>query len=131
MDQRVGVFRLDESATVHTPRLAVPLDGRPLRAQAAGSRAEGAPKRAASGGGRTRLADATALATAVQADADWKSSGSNEYQNVAPRQKMAAAVNLTVADPDREFASPTRTSKPLESSRTSMPGSVLAESSAI
>jgi len=71
MDQRVGVFRLDESATVHTPRLAAPAPRAPAAAFKRPAPApKAAPKRAASGGPVGRMQ--TALATAVQADADWK-----------------------------------------------------------
>jgi methyl-accepting chemotaxis protein len=71
MDQRVGVFRLDESATVHTPRLAAPARRAPAAALKRPAPApKAAPKRAASGGPVGRMQ--TALATAVQADADWK-----------------------------------------------------------
>jgi methyl-accepting chemotaxis protein len=70
MDQRVGVFRLDESATVHTPRLAAPAPRAPAAALKRPAPAKAAPKRAASGGPVGRMQ--TALATAVRADADWK-----------------------------------------------------------
>jgi methyl-accepting chemotaxis protein len=73
MDQRVGVFRLDESATVHTPRLAAPAPRAPAAALKRPAPApKAAPKRAASGGGGSVGRMQTALATAVQADADWK-----------------------------------------------------------
>ncbi len=73
MDQRVGAFRLDESATVHTPRLAASASRAPAAALKRPAPApKAAPKRAASGGGGPVGRMQTALATAVQADADWK-----------------------------------------------------------
>jgi methyl-accepting chemotaxis protein len=73
MDQRVGAFRLDESATVHTPRLAASASRAPAAALKRPAPApKAAPKRAASGGGGPVGRMQTALAIAVQADADWK-----------------------------------------------------------
>jgi len=74
MDERLGVFRLDESAAAHTPRPVVSAARAPAavpRRPAAAPKAA-APKRAANGGGGPVGRMQAALATAVQADADWK-----------------------------------------------------------
>jgi methyl-accepting chemotaxis protein len=73
MDQRVGVFRLDEAASAHVPR---PVASVPRAPAAALKRPapvpKAAPKRAASGGGGPVGRMQSALATAVQANPDWK-----------------------------------------------------------
>ncbi len=75
MDQRVGVFHLDDagsSAQVARPMTAVkaPAGSAPKRPGPA-PKAVAAPRRAAANGGPARQMQA-ALATAVQADPDWK-----------------------------------------------------------
>src|SRR3954464_15112495 len=51
MDQRVGAFRLDESAVAHTPRLAAPASRAPAAVKRPAPASKAAPKRIASGGG--------------------------------------------------------------------------------
>jgi methyl-accepting chemotaxis protein len=88
MDQRVSAFRLDESAAAHAPqpvvsaaRASAAAPKRTAAPKAAASKTAGpkaaaakpaAPKRAANGGGGPVGRMQAALATAVQADADWK-----------------------------------------------------------
>jgi methyl-accepting chemotaxis protein len=78
MDQRVGVFRLDESAAAHAPRPVASAPRAPApRAPAAAPKrpalaSKAAPKRVVNGGGGPVGRMQTALATAVQADPDWK-----------------------------------------------------------
>jgi methyl-accepting chemotaxis protein len=75
MDQRVGVFHLDDagsSAQVARPMTAAkaPAAAAPKR-PASAPKAAAAPRRAAANGGPARQMQA-ALATAVQADSDWQ-----------------------------------------------------------
>jgi methyl-accepting chemotaxis protein len=80
MDERVSAFRLDETAAAQASRPAAraPAAAAPRAPAAASKRPAAAPKAAAprraaaNGGGGPVGRMQTALATAVQADADWK-----------------------------------------------------------
>jgi methyl-accepting chemotaxis protein len=75
MDERVGAFRLDESAVAGEaarPAAAVKTPAAPaVKRPAPVPKAAAAPRRVAANGGPARRMQA-ALATAVQSDADWK-----------------------------------------------------------
>jgi methyl-accepting chemotaxis protein len=71
MDERVGTFRLDESAAAHAPRSAPRAPAVAPKRPAAVPKAA-APKRVANGSGGPVGRMQAALATAVHADPDWK-----------------------------------------------------------